>query len=405
MTKSKESLLEHLLGNRFERNIERSSGWTKSPSRAFFFEVYDVIQKANKSHQLQNPNFSVDNIFNVGSFMKEIASCLTTATIPPNRAIVWRTTPSKMNRHIGEAIVVDIQDPFLSTSGEASRNVQQRRNQYFGYLLNQAEQVILKEKCSRDNFGINVTSTGEKTTTALSTILLRIFLHHVEKHMRQNNGAVENLKTKNCLQILLGSNELDWKHFHDSTEKAESFLIQHVEKLFKGKKKERSTFKLSNIQLGKEKLGPFITFMKKDNRISRWNAMISCSPDDWEGIEVGNIPQFQVDGVQYDGSTFIIPLHDFDQFAERQKIYCSEGNWIEALNLYTKEGTISIEFMDFLLLARKTWQECRLLYVVQGRHDKANEIRMKISPFFPLANKHPWNRRSDVEFLQKLFNL
>lgn len=397
LTMLKDALFGYLIGSE-ERTLERETGWTKSPSREFFFDVCELITKANDEYRLRAPNAQIEEVFTVTKLKTVIADRFKTiAVLEHSTAIVWKTTKTKQIRNLGEAALVEILSHFVGPD-HADPAGQAQQSRFHGFHYTQEEYRQIHERVGKDNFGMYVTAL-EGSNTGLSSILLRIFLHCVEVHLRKNKGSFKKFKAKSVFEKRFGDNLLSWEVFFDTPTEANTFLDTHVKKKFKGAENEKRKWIVGDEKLVDSKIIPFTRFFTTQKQ-QRWNEMLQQPDEAWQGLRDGFVPnETGQDPCE------IVPMYDTGEHAIAQEHQCMVRNWNEALTIFYTHGTMTLAFMNFLISARREWQECKRKYILTNELD-AIHARLRISRFVPRTfSETPRIFIDDDLYLRKIFQI
>lgn len=377
-----------------DRKIAKGTGWDKSPSREFFFDVIELIQRTNLDFLRQNPGAVTDPAFNVNQFKKSIAQEMMYYTARTGGSpIVWKTTATRMTRNLFAAALFDVRDTGISHGGAVIAAIDQQGIQP-GFLTKEEEQYI-SDRVVRDIFGATCTGLSANSS-GLAGILMRMQLFCVERHLRTNKGSMVGFDQNAFLSLPIGNTLLTFDIFFSGPEARKNFLNTVMKGRLNGKKDTKQAWKITKKVLGGISMEPLRQKMTPQ-KIAIWNKMITASDDEWEITQAGYIPD-----ETGENPVPIITMYDVGADATSQESLCHQGFFIEAVRFYRKRGCVTRSFMDMLLEARKLWQNSRKEYFLNPNVVLA-DLRKMISAIIPRQDDASMTSRTNDEFFSSIF--
>ena len=387
--------MNHLVGSyNSKKEIAKNSGWTKSPTREFFFDILNLISNANDEFQKTNHLAPVEMVFDVGYFMREIPKVMMShASGNGKTPIIWKTTPTRMNRHLGQVALVDMRDTFIPPTIAVSVNQQ---TPFHAFHLSADDVKQLKTYSKKDNFGMYVVASGG-SSTGLGIFCFRLLMFNLEEFLRNNKGSLKGYDPKALLkETRLGNNFLPFDVFFDDQNGVDNFFKNHILKVyFKNKNIKEKKCWVLNDQIFQKNVGFNVFFQDKRNA---WSDLLNATEEQWANTEAGCIP-----GENPENKMLIAPFYNKGDDANVQEVCCLHGDWKGALEIFTKSGTITRPFVSRLIEARRVWQVVRKGYCMD-RNLTYEEAWKKVHVFVPRYHVQPPITKLE-EIIQSMFSM
>jgi hypothetical protein len=342
-----------------QKEASNKSGWNKSTSREFYMDVCHLIEKAQSSRE----NGHMEPMVTVAEFQKSIILAFTDTAEPGDRAIVWSTIPSRMNRYIGQAKTFQIAHldqvaPIGATTVPQVSHPIADRYARFHFGTEQLE--VLKGLKGRCDFGSKITSP-RGGRNYLDLIFAKLMFHLLEKHLR---GGPDKVLVGFPPRSVLEETELLSGYsytifFWEAKIQPDNYFKNFMRKIngeFKGATKWSSE-NWTRFGLGEN------AFHNIDRE--NWDKMIK---DDGNNLLVGEIAPFWTVGYQGDAQSAAV----------------RSNNWKIAMQLFKDGGVVTRDFVERLVDIRSLWHKTHLKFTFQIGDESLEDLMDRLTPFLPI---------------------
>jgi hypothetical protein len=345
-----------------QANALNQSGWNKSTTREFYFDVLFLLIKAIGSR----PNGHDDPIINVAEFQKCIIEAFANTATGDGSAIVWTTVPSRMNRYIGKAKTFRIgnldQVAPIAAMAHLMPIVDHTMNRYAKYHFSAERVTELKGKKKAYAFGSTITSK-RGTKNYLDILFVKLLFHLLEIHLRGGPGnTCVTFKASVALKDTSLLNGLNFTiFFWESTDQPDNYMKNLMRRIAPSVAGKNRWLSVNWLKLGFSDRA----FSNIDR--NNWDIMINSNGND------NRITSVDV----------IAPLLSVGPNADDQSGHVRGNNWNAAMNLYIDSGVVTREFVDRLMHIRALWHQTHLMYTYQEGDRPLEALVRELTPFVP----------------------
>lgn len=352
-------MLGLIIGNEDQESSSPTSGWRKSPTKAFYHDVIDLIERARNSRT----NGQDDTHVCVDYFHKCFILALKKRGEPHiigDKPIVWATTKARMIRHLGVARTFEIADLVV---GPLQIEVQHQLMDStpdtcgrFRFTTEQVTQMTTKSKNKKDDF-LQRTLSPKASYNYMPILFFRIEMRSLVKFLQKEirnkiSHFKEGIQKTYVLEEKLTATGSTLKALF-ANDTAAFLWFQNTAKMLK-KKTSTDTWLYCNLaKIGEEKgvINMNGTMSMVDQ--GTWDTMVNTNASTHQGE--------------------IVPLWNTCETATQQDealLKPADTGWLEAVNFFVDDGIVSQKFIEKLLQIRYLWQETKLKFLLdEGDRD------------------------------------